>query len=50
MMNRKRTADDASLDEVKEFDDKPGTSSRKLTASRPMQGDGEDGNMDEDSE
>ena len=51
MMNRKRTADDASLDEVKEFDDKPGTSSR--TASRPMQGDGEDGNkhtIDSDEE
>ena len=53
-MNRKRTADDASLDEVRNFDDdKPGSSSRKLTASRQMQGDGEDGNkhtIDSDEE
>jgi len=48
MMNRKRTADDASLD-----DDKPGTSNRKVITSRPMQGDGEDGNkhsIDSDEE
>jgi len=53
MMNRKRTAEDASLDEKNNLNDNPGTSSKKWTTSRPMQGDGEDGNkhtIDSDEE
>ena len=53
MVNGKRTADDANLDDSNNFDEKQGTSSKKSTASRPMQGDGEDGNkhsIDSDEE
>ena len=53
MVNGKRTADEANLDDFKNIDDKPGTSSKKFTTSRPMQGDGEDGNkhsIDSDEE
>ena len=53
MVNGKRTADEANLDDFKNIDDRPGTSSKKFTTSRPMQGDGEDGNkhsIDSDEE
>jgi len=52
MVHGKRTADEANLDDTNNLDDKPGTS-KKFTASRPMQGDGEDGNkhsIDSDEE